>query len=35
MRANINLYKVSAIDIDLVGLRRDRSSGAANVSNEN
>jgi hypothetical protein len=26
---------LQAIDIDLVGLRRDRSSGAANVSNEN
>ena len=35
MRANINLYKVSAIDIDLVGLRRHRSFGAANVSNDN
>lgn len=31
MRANINLYKVSGIDIDVVGQRRDRSFGAADV----
>jgi len=34
MRANINLYKVSPIYAELLGLRCDRSSGAADVSND-